>query len=76
MNDQDLLSSFHREANGSWTCVKPVLIDGTVRNMALVPGVNVSRVNLFMGFDLARQLDEAAERQAPEEPRRSTVPLL
>ena len=63
MTDSELLSSFRREPNGDWTCIKPVLIDGTVRNVAFVPGVTVSRVNLFMGVDIARDLDEAAARQ-------------
>ena len=65
MTDSELLSSFRREANGDWTCIKPVLIDGTVRNVAFVPGVTVSRVDLYMGVDIARDLDEAAARQTP-----------
>ena len=68
MTDSELLSSFRQEANGDWICVKPVLIDGTVRNVAFVPGVTVSRVGLYMGVDIARELDEAAARQATANP--------
>lgn len=62
MTDQELLSSFRRESNGDWTCIKPVLIDGTVRNVAFVPGVTVSHADIYMGVDMARELDAAAAR--------------
>ena len=64
MTDKELLSSFRREPNGDWTCIKPVMIDGPARNVAFVPGVTVSHVDIFMGVDLARDLDEAASRQS------------
>ncbi|MCB2072895.1 MAG: hypothetical protein H6917_10310 [Novosphingobium sp.] len=63
MTDSELLASFRREENGDWTCIKPVLMDGTVRNMAFAPGARVSHVDMFMGVDVARKLDEAASRQ-------------
>lgn len=63
MTDAELLASFRREANGDWTCIKPVLMDGTVRNMAIVPGATVKHVDMVMGVDIARKLDEAAARK-------------
>ncbi|MCB2060417.1 MAG: hypothetical protein R3E09_16275 [Novosphingobium sp.] len=63
MTDTELLASFRREANGDWTCIRPVLIDGTARNMAFAPGARVSHTDMFMGVDIARKLDDAASRQ-------------
>jgi hypothetical protein len=62
MTDVELLESFQRLSDGHWVCVKPVLIDGTVRNFAIAPGTAISPVNMFMGFDLARELEAAAAR--------------
>jgi hypothetical protein len=63
MTDQELLNSFRHLPDGNWLCIKPVLIDGSARNIAIVPGVTISRINMFMGFDLARELDLAEDRQ-------------
>jgi hypothetical protein len=63
MTDQELLASFRHLPDGNWLCIKPVLIDGPARNIAITPGATISRVNMFMGFDLARELELAESRQ-------------
>lgn len=63
MTDQQLLSSFRHEKNGDWTCIKPVLFDGTARNLALLPGVTIRKSDYYMGLDIARELDEAEARR-------------
>lgn len=63
MTDQELLESFRHEKDGSWTCLKPVMIDGPVHNIALMPGVIVTYKDMFMGFDLARKLETLEEAQ-------------
>ena len=68
MTDQQLLDSFEKNAKGDWTCVKPVLLDGTARNDAIMPGVTVTRSDLFCGMNIARELNEAdARRTSPAE---------
>lgn len=62
MTDEDLLSAFRREANGNWTCIKPVLIDGSVRNVGIMPGTTIFPADMYMGMDLARELEAAANR--------------
>jgi hypothetical protein len=57
MTDQELLESFRHEQDGTWTCLKPVMIDGPVHNMAIMPGTRVTYVDMFMGFDLVRKLE-------------------
>jgi hypothetical protein len=61
MTDQELLESFRHEKDGSWTCLKPVMIDGPVHNMAIMPGTTVTYVDMFMGFDLVRKLEALEE---------------
>lgn len=63
MTDQDLLTSFRHLPNGNWLCIKPVLIDGPSSNIAIAPGATISRIDMIMGFDLARELDAAEARQ-------------
>ena len=62
MTDQEILSSFQHQPNGEWLCIKPVQIQGTARNFAVLPGASFSQGYMFMGVDLARELDQAATR--------------
>ncbi len=63
MTDEQLLSSFRHEANGNWTCVKPIMFDGTARKMAVLPGTTIRKSDFFLRMDIARELDEAEARQ-------------
>ena len=63
MTDQELLASFRHLPDGNWLCIRPVLIDGPARNIAIAPGATISRIDMIMGYDLARVLDLAEARQ-------------
>lgn len=64
MTDEQLLSSFRHDAGGDWTCIKPIMFDGTAHNVAVMPGTIVKKSDLFLGMDLARELEEAEARQS------------
>jgi len=63
MTDEQLLTSFRHEKNGDWICIKPIMFDGTARNLAFLPGVKVKKSDYFLGMDIARELDEAEARR-------------
>lgn len=63
MTDEQLLTSFRRDTESSWTCIKPVLFDGTARNIAIMPGSVITKADLFCGVDVARELELAEARQ-------------
>ena len=64
MTDSELLGCFTHEADGSWLCIKPVLLGGSGRNSGLMPGVRVSHTDIYMGHHLAHELEEAEARQS------------
>lgn len=59
MTNRELLECFARQADGSWLCVRPVVLSGAVRGTALLPGVRVDRADIFMGHHLDSELREA-----------------
>jgi hypothetical protein len=63
MTDSELLSAFRHDPDGNWVCVKPFLLNGPERNLAIVPGTSISETDILIGCHLVRQLDEAAARQ-------------
>ncbi len=63
MTDRELLECFVHQTDGSWLCVKPVMLSGAEQNSALMPGVRVLRSDIFLGHHLARELDAAEARQ-------------
>ena len=63
MTDNELLSAFRHDPDGNWVCVKPVLINGPERNLAIAPGSSISRSDILIGCHLARELDAATVRQ-------------
>jgi len=62
MTDQQLLESFRRDADGNWTCIKPILFDGPARNLAVMPGTKIKQTDYIMGMKIARELDDAEAR--------------
>lgn len=62
MTDQELLSHFLQQADGTWACISPVQINGPSGNMAIVPGEPLRRGEHIMGINVAAELDAAAER--------------
>lgn len=58
MTDEELLSTFKRNPNGSWTPLKRVTIGGAT----IGPGASFSEGAVFSGVNLAALLNAAAER--------------
>ena len=56
-------SAFRRNANGSWTCVKPVTIKGQYAQARLTPGTTVSKGASFAGVNLVAMLDTQCARR-------------
>jgi hypothetical protein len=65
MTDEQLLESFRHEANGDWTCIRPILFDGPARNLAVMPGITIKQTDYILGMKIARELDEAEARLHP-----------
>jgi hypothetical protein len=59
--------AFHRNLDGSWTCVAPATLEGPNGRVQVTPGSTFTRGTMFMGVDLARWLDElAVNHRLPE----------
>jgi hypothetical protein len=63
MTEVEFVSRFQREATGSWTCTKPIKIDGPSGPLFINQGHSFSPGTLFLGIDLARELDRMAAIQ-------------
>jgi hypothetical protein len=63
MTEAEFLSRFRREPTGSWTCTKPIKIEGPNGPMFITQGQNFSPGALFLGIDLAKELDRMAAIQ-------------
>ena len=55
---RELAEAFQRNADGSWTCVVPIIVDHPQGRIEVAPGTRVERNTRFMGVDLAAWLDE------------------
>jgi hypothetical protein len=55
---ENLGSAFQRNADGSWTCVKPTTLEGPNGRIQVSEGSVHRRGALFMGVELAKWLDE------------------
>ena len=53
MTEADFLNRFQREPAGSWTCTKPIKIDGPNGPLFIMQGQSFSPGFLFLGIDLA-----------------------
>ena len=63
MTDNELLASFRHEPNGSWTCIRPVVVIGTACHVGILPGTRFTRNDDGLwGHHIARDLDEAVSR--------------
>jgi len=63
MTERELLDCFTQQPDGSWLCIKPVVLGGAARSTALLPGVRVARTDIFMGHHLDTELREAEAHQ-------------
>ena len=55
---EDLGSTYRRNADGSWTCVKAATLQGPNGRMQVSEGTTYRRGMLYMGVELAKWLDE------------------
>jgi hypothetical protein len=62
MTEVDFLNRFQRQANGVWVCTKPIKIDGPSGLVIIGQGTSFSPGILFMGLDLAKELDQMAAK--------------
>jgi hypothetical protein len=63
MTEVEFVGRFQREPTGSWTCVKPIQIDGPNGPLFIAPGQSFGPGALFLGIDLAKELDRMAAIQ-------------
>jgi hypothetical protein len=63
MTEAEFLSRFRRQATGSWTCTKPIKIDGPKGPFFIAQGQSFSPGASFFGIDLAGELDRMAAMQ-------------
>lgn len=73
MTDEQLLSSFRREGEDSWICIKPILFDGTARNVAIMPGTVVTKADFPSHMDIAREIEEAEARRGKPPPMKTPL---
>jgi len=57
MTEAEFVSRFQREPTGAWACTKPIKIDAPNGPVLITQGQSFSPGALFMGLDLAKELD-------------------
>ncbi len=60
MTEAEFVSRFQREPTGSWTCLRPIHVDGPNGPLLIAQGQSFSPGALFLGIDLAKELDRMA----------------
>lgn len=62
---ENFIDAFRRNADGSWTCLRSVTLNGPGGRMQVAAGARFERGSTFMGVDLAGFLDaQAAGRRS------------
>ena len=62
MTELEFLSRFRRHPNGVWACTKPINVNGPNGPVVIGQGASFSPGALFMGLDLAKELDQMAAK--------------
>ena len=62
MTEVQFLNRFKRQPNGEWACTKPIKINGPSGPLMIDEGTSFSPGALFMGLDLAKELDQMAAK--------------
>ncbi len=67
MTEVEFRKRFQCQGHGAWTCTKPIKIDAPEGPLMINQGASFSPGTLFMGIDLAKELDQIAskDRSAP-----------
>ena len=68
MTETQFLNRFQRQPNGGWACTKPIKINGHPSGPLMIEeGTSFSPGALFLGLDLAMELDQmAAKHRSPD----------
>lgn len=59
---QDFIKHFVRTPGGEWLCIEPAELLTPQGRVQVAAGTRFKRGTLFMGLELARMLDEQAEK--------------
>ena len=62
MTELQFLDRFQRQPNGVWACTKPINVKGPRGPVVISKGASFSPGALFMGLDLAKELDQMAAK--------------
>ena len=62
MSEAQFLNRFQRQPNGEWACTKPIKIHGPSGPVMIEEGTSFSPGALFLGLDLAMELDQMAAK--------------
>ena len=63
MTEAEFLNRFQRGPTGAWACTKRLKIDGPKGPVLIAQGESFRPGALFMGLDLAKELDRMAAMQ-------------
>ena len=63
MTEVEFVIRFQREPTGSWTCTKPLKIDGPNGPLFITQGQSFGPGAMFLGIELAKELDRMAAIQ-------------
>jgi len=74
MTETQFLSRFRRLPNGEWACTKPIKINGPSGPLMIEEGTSFSPGALFLGLDLAVELDHMAQKHQSERFRSTSAP--
>jgi hypothetical protein len=66
MTELEFLNRFRRSPNGVWACTKPINVNGPNGLVVIDQGRRFGPGTLFMGLELARELDQMAAKQGPK----------
>jgi hypothetical protein len=62
MTEVQFLNRFKRQPNGEWACTKPIRVNGPSGPVMINEGTSFSPGALFLGLDLAKELDQMATK--------------
>jgi hypothetical protein len=62
MTEAQFLNRFQRQPNGDWACTKPIKVHGPSGPIMIEEETSFSPGALFLGVDLAMELDQMAAK--------------
>ena len=68
MTEMEFLNRFQRQPNGVWACTKPINVKGPSGPVVIGQGASFKPGALFMGLDLAKELDQMAAKHGFAKP--------